>query len=97
MSTKLYVGNLSWDTKADDLYALFGKFGTVVSWKPLLRTSGAGTRCLLDLPCPVLECGSSSLAACLVSCPSFVQKPPAPPDIKVTNCPLVAGGRLRAH
>ncbi|PNH05623.1 ribonucleoprotein, chloroplastic [Tetrabaena socialis] len=28
-STKLYVGNLSWDTRADDLTSLFGKFGTV--------------------------------------------------------------------
>ncbi|PNH05631.1 putative RNA-binding protein rbpA [Tetrabaena socialis] len=29
MSTKLYVGNLSWDTRADDLSTHFGKFGTV--------------------------------------------------------------------
>jgi RNA recognition motif-containing protein len=26
---KLYVGNLSWDTKTDDLYTLFGEFGAV--------------------------------------------------------------------
>ena len=26
---KLYVGNLSWDTQRDDLYQLFGTFGTV--------------------------------------------------------------------
>lgn len=32
MSTKLYVGNLSWDTRADDLYSLFGKYGAVVSF-----------------------------------------------------------------
>lgn len=31
MSTKLYVGNLSWDTRAEDLYSLFGKYGAVVS------------------------------------------------------------------
>lgn len=28
-SLKLYVGNLSWDTQRDDLYTLFGTFGTV--------------------------------------------------------------------
>lgn len=29
MSTKLYVGNLSWNTQRDDLYQLFGAYGTV--------------------------------------------------------------------
>ncbi|KXZ43421.1 hypothetical protein GPECTOR_91g575 [Gonium pectorale] len=29
MSTKLYVGNLSWETRADDLTNLFSKFGAV--------------------------------------------------------------------
>ncbi|KXZ49916.1 hypothetical protein GPECTOR_19g367 [Gonium pectorale] len=29
MSTKLYVGNLSWETRADDLTNLFSKYGTV--------------------------------------------------------------------
>ncbi|GLC35391.1 hypothetical protein PLESTB_000569900 [Pleodorina starrii] len=29
MSTKLYVGNLSWDTRADDLNSLFSRFGAV--------------------------------------------------------------------
>ncbi|GIL74532.1 hypothetical protein Vretifemale_4521, partial [Volvox reticuliferus] len=29
MSTKLYVGNLSWETRADDLNGLFSKFGAV--------------------------------------------------------------------
>lgn len=28
-SLKLYVGNLSWDTQRDDLYTLFGTYGTV--------------------------------------------------------------------
>ncbi|MEW5306772.1 MAG: hypothetical protein WDW36_009212 [Sanguina aurantia] len=28
-STKLYVGNLSWDTRADDLFEVFGKYGPV--------------------------------------------------------------------
>ena len=31
MSTKLYVGNLSFDTTSDDLLALFGQHGTVTS------------------------------------------------------------------
>ena len=31
MSTKLYVGNLSFDTTSDDLMALFGQHGTVTS------------------------------------------------------------------
>lgn len=29
MSTKLYVGNLSWSTTTDDLYQLFGQYGNV--------------------------------------------------------------------
>ncbi|MEW5306769.1 MAG: hypothetical protein WDW36_009210 [Sanguina aurantia] len=29
MSMKLYVGNLSWDTRAEDLYEYFAQFGTV--------------------------------------------------------------------
>lgn len=29
MSTKLYVGNLSWNTTRDDLYDLFGQYGNV--------------------------------------------------------------------
>ncbi len=31
MSNKLYVGNLSFDTSAQDLETLFGEFGTVES------------------------------------------------------------------
>lgn len=31
MSTKLYVGNLSFETNSDDLLALFGQHGTVTS------------------------------------------------------------------
>ena len=31
MSKKLYVGNLSYQTTADDLMALFGQYGTVTS------------------------------------------------------------------
>ena len=31
MSTKLYVGNLSFDTTSDDLTGLFGQYGTVTS------------------------------------------------------------------
>jgi RNA recognition motif-containing protein len=31
VSTKLYVGNLSFDTTSDDLRALFGQYGTVTS------------------------------------------------------------------
>lgn len=31
MSTKLYVGNLSFDTTSDDLMTLFGQHGTVTS------------------------------------------------------------------
>lgn len=31
MSTKLYVGNLSFETNSDDLQALFGQHGTVTS------------------------------------------------------------------
>lgn len=29
MSTKLYVGNLAWETTKDDLYNYFSKYGTV--------------------------------------------------------------------
>lgn len=56
MSTKLYVGNLSWDTKAEDLYALFGKFGTVVSWKPPSQNIRGSCTC----PGFAMQCGSSS-------------------------------------
>ena len=31
MSTKLYVGNLAFDTTSDDLMALFGQYGPVTS------------------------------------------------------------------
>jgi RNA recognition motif-containing protein len=31
MSTKIFVGNLSWDTKDEGLREFFSKFGTVVS------------------------------------------------------------------
>lgn len=41
MATKLYVGNLSWETTKDDLFAEFGKFGEVQdAFIPLDRDSG---------------------------------------------------------
>ena len=41
MSTKLYVGNLSWSTQRDDLYSLFGKYGAVEdAFIPMDRETG---------------------------------------------------------
>jgi len=41
MSTKLYVGNISWSATKDDLFALFGQYGTVEdAFVPLDRETG---------------------------------------------------------
>lgn len=41
MSTKLYVGNLSWQTTRDDLYNLFGAYGNVEdAFIPMDRETG---------------------------------------------------------
>jgi len=41
MSTKLYVGNLSWSTQRDDLYNLFGQYGEVEdAFIPMDRETG---------------------------------------------------------
>jgi RNA recognition motif-containing protein len=41
MSTKLYVGNLSWQTTRDDLYQMFGAFGNVEdAFIPMDRETG---------------------------------------------------------
>ena len=44
MSKKLYVGNLSFQTTADDLIQAFGQFGTVTSASvaPSRRSAAAG-------------------------------------------------------
>jgi hypothetical protein len=88
MTTKLYVGNLSWNTSRDDLYELFGRFGNVEdAFCPVDRESGGCRR--PRRPRARLACPPDPAAAPRPRRPGA--PPPHPPACRMAAPALIRG------